>query len=160
MLETTHNVEFEYMSQMFEIELSPSLYMKDDILEELQGQYIENFPEPKVFLEDFEIHSILEAPKFFDTLEKIKSFYENIEEHLDLEVYEAADACDIQFCDISEAYQGKYNSDEDFAQDMAEQCGDLAKKPHWPYTCIDWERAANELMYDYCEDPGHYFRNL
>ena len=58
-----------------------------------------------------------------------------------------------------DAYSGKHDSDEDFAEDMAEQCGDLERSPSWPYTCIDWEWAARELMYDYIEENGHYFRN-
>ena len=27
-------------------------------------------------------------------------------------------------------------------------------------TCIDWEFASRELMYDYFEVDGYYFRNL
>ena len=38
---------------------------------------------------------------------------------------------------------------EDYAQELAEECGDLNRKPRWPYTCIDWEKAARELQYDY-----------
>jgi antirestriction protein len=61
--------------------------------------------------------------------------------------------------ECQDAYSGKYDSDEDFAQDMAEQCGMLQDRVSWPYTCIDWEWAARELMYDYIEENGHYFRN-
>jgi len=38
---------------------------------------------------------------------------------------------------------------EQYARDMAEDCGLLQKGATWPYTCIDWERAATELQYDY-----------
>lgn len=62
--------------------------------------------------------------------------------------------------DVAEAYQGHYGSDEDFAQDLAEELGLIKKDVVWPYTCIDWEHAAKELMYDYFESDGHYFRNL
>ena len=58
-----------------------------------------------------------------------------------------------------DAYSGKYESDEDFAEDMAEQCGMLQDRVSWPYTCIDWERAARDLMYGYVEENGYYFRN-
>jgi antirestriction protein len=61
--------------------------------------------------------------------------------------------------ECQDAYSGKYDSDEDFAEDMAEQCGMIQDKISWPYTCIDWEWAARELMYDYIEENGHYFRN-
>jgi antirestriction protein len=62
--------------------------------------------------------------------------------------------------DAQEAYQGEFSSDEDFARDMAEQLGSIKDDAQWPYTCIDWEFAAKELMYDYFEVDGYYFRNL
>lgn len=69
------------------------------------------------------------------------------------EEYATMEACE-------EAYQGEYRSDEDFAQELAEQLGSIDKNVSWPYTCIDWEWAARELMYDYFESNGYYFRNL
>lgn len=62
--------------------------------------------------------------------------------------------------DAEEAYQGHYESDEDFAQEIADQLGSVDKNLVWPQTCIDWEQAAEELMHDYSEDGGYYFRNL
>ena len=58
--------------------------------------------------------------------------------------------------DFEEAYQGQYDSDEDFAQEL----GEIDKSAHWPNNCIDWEYAAKELMYDYSAEDGYYFRNL
>lgn len=78
----------------------------------------------------------------------------------DWDVISAAIDCDIQPEDIDEAYSGKYSSDEDFAEETAESCGMIDKSLSWPYTCIDWEQAARELMYDYSEANGHYFRNF
>ena len=76
------------------------------------------------------------------------------------EVIEAALESDIPPHNIAEAYQGEYKDDEDFAQSLAEDLGELPKDNHWPHYCIDWEYAARELMMDYCEHNGHYFRNL
>ena len=59
---------------------------------------------------------------------------------------------------VEEAFAGEFDSDEDFAQDMAENTGELEE--NWPYNCIDWEHAAHELMFDYFEADGYYFRNL
>jgi len=59
-----------------------------------------------------------------------------------------------------EAFQGEYKSDVDFAQNMAKQLGSVTDDVEWPYTCIDWEHASRELMYDYFEVEGYYFRNL
>ena len=61
--------------------------------------------------------------------------------------------------DAEEAYAGDFDSDKDFAMDMAEQIG-FENPSNWPYNCIDWEFAGKELMYDYFEVDGHYFRNL
>lgn len=62
--------------------------------------------------------------------------------------------------DCQEAYSGEFKSDEDFAQDMAEQLGAIEADAKWPHNCIDWEYAARELMMDYSEQDGYYFRNL
>ena len=59
---------------------------------------------------------------------------------------------------LEESYSGEFSNDEDFAYDMADQCGQLEEKTSWPYTCIDWKQAARELMFDYYEQDGHYFR--
>lgn len=88
--------------------------------------------------------------------DKLEELIENYSE-------EAVNACvslGIALSDFEEAYQGTYSSDEDFAQELAEQLGEIKKDVSWPYTCIDWEHAAKELMYDYAEENGHYFRNL
>jgi len=61
---------------------------------------------------------------------------------------------------VEEAYVGKYSTDENFAQELAEEIGALSDNEKWPYTCIDWKLAARELMYDYFEVDGYYFRNL
>jgi hypothetical protein len=36
---------------------------------------------------------------------------------------------------------------EDYAQELAEDCGMIPKGLSWP--CIDWEQAARELQMDY-----------
>lgn len=38
---------------------------------------------------------------------------------------------------------------EQYARDLAEDCGLTDKPMAWPYNCIDWEYAAKELQYDY-----------
>jgi len=38
---------------------------------------------------------------------------------------------------------------EEYAQEFAEDIGAIDRKVAWPYTCIDWERAARELQMDY-----------
>jgi len=38
---------------------------------------------------------------------------------------------------------------EDYAREFAEDIGAISGDERWPATCIDWEKAASELKYDY-----------
>jgi hypothetical protein len=38
---------------------------------------------------------------------------------------------------------------EEYARDFAEDTGAISRKASWPYTCIDWSAAADELRQDY-----------
>ena len=38
---------------------------------------------------------------------------------------------------------------ETYAQELHEDINGSGKGNDWPFTCIDWERAAHELQYDY-----------
>lgn len=38
---------------------------------------------------------------------------------------------------------------EDYAQELAEDCGMVTAAARWPNNCIDWAQAARELQYDY-----------
>jgi len=101
------------------------------------------------------------VPEKWQSLEKIFEFAEAFAEcSYEIEVVEAALECGIQGSDIDEAYQGEYKDNEDFAQEMADSLGAIDKNATWPMNCIDWEFAAKELMYDYFEENGYYFRNL
>lgn len=38
---------------------------------------------------------------------------------------------------------------ENYAQELAEDCGMIPRDLAWPCSCIDWEQAARELKMDY-----------
>ena len=38
---------------------------------------------------------------------------------------------------------------EEYAQELAEDCGMVPSGLQWPLTCIDWKQAARELQMDY-----------
>lgn len=38
---------------------------------------------------------------------------------------------------------------EDYARQLADDLGAVSGNETWPHTCIDWERAAQELQSDY-----------
>lgn len=87
---------------------------------------------------------------------------EGLQELLDLydeEVIQAALACGIDPSDIAEAYSGQYDSDEDFVEELLESCGEIPKDLP-VYVHIDWSATAHDIMMDYCEHDGYYFRNL
>jgi len=62
------------------------------------------------------------------------------------------------FSDAQEAYSGQFNNDVDFVYDLLESCGDIPKDLP-SYIHIDWESTARDIMYDYSEANGYYFRN-
>lgn len=88
-----------------------------------------------------------------------RSGLEELIERYSEDVVEAALACDVRPSDIEEAYQGEWSSDEAFVQNLVEEIGDIPKDLPG-YIHIDWERTAHDIMMDYSEDNGHYFRNM
>ncbi|HCA08104.1 antirestriction protein ArdA [Chryseobacterium sp.] len=59
---------------------------------------------------------------------------------------------------LSDSYYGKFDSDENFVQEMLEQDGSIPENlPSYIY--IDWTSTARHLMYDYSTSNGYYFRN-
>lgn len=72
--------------------------------------------------------------------------------------YTSDDLSDF-YSDAEDAYQGEYDSDEDFAMDLAESIGAIDPDAGWPLGYIDWNRAARDLMMDYSEHDRYYFRD-
>jgi len=117
-----------------------------------------------------ELHETITTPDKHKGIRVAKYIDEQTEQYFDLcNQYDqgAVDAylalgieSDNGLDNFEEAYAGQYDSDEEFAQDMAENIGEVPTETRWPHYCIDWERAARELMYDYSEEAGYYFRNL
>ena len=58
---------------------------------------------------------------------------------------------------LSDAYMGQYDSGAEFAQSIAEDCGDVPRDmPSWIE--IDWKASWDNLDYDYVEcSDGHIF---
>ena len=67
------------------------------------------------------------------------------------------DIDDISSC--RDAYMGCYESGAEFAQQIAEDCGDVPRDmPSWIE--IDWKASWDNLSFDYFEsDDGHIFSN-
>ena len=84
------------------------------------------------------------------------------ENGLDIEANEAyINIVGLKYAEAEEAeevYQGEWASNKDFVQDLLEETGEIPELPF--YIHIDWEGTARDIMMDYSEDNGHYFRNL
>ena len=64
------------------------------------------------------------------------------------------DIADISSC--RDAYQGCYESGAEFAQSIAEDCGEVGSNSSWIE--IDWDKSWDNLSYDYVEsNDGHIF---
>jgi antirestriction protein len=124
-----------------------------DEFEDGEGDGVD-LDEVKVKITDFS-----DVPTGYDNEDDVWEFAKAFAEcEQEIDIVEAALQCDVNPADIDEAYSGEFDDDKDFARDMADQLGAVDKNASWPMTCIDWEAAAKELMYDYNEHNGHYFR--
>ena len=126
----------------------------DSPREEIMITDFEGFPK-EFYSESMSFKNLYE---YFERLESCGYDTEVVEAFSSLGNYSLSDA-DEFFNALEESYSGEFSSDEDFAQDMAEQTG-VEISNSWPHNCIDWEKAARELMYDYYESNGHYFRSI
>ena len=93
--------------------------------------------------------------------EKFKLYFEDYADMVDdigigvvSAFLENFDIADISSC--RDAYQGCYESGAEFAQQMAEDCGEVGSNSSWIE--IDWKASWDNLSYDYVESiDGHIF---
>lgn len=159
--------EVSYKDQVINFTFDPYNDCTDlDSLKELAVLELKTNDEIKVEADGIdadmvEITDFEGVPKKYATEYNIWEFAEAFAEcDQEIEVVEAALECDINPSDIDEAYQGEYKDDEDFAFEMANSLGAIDKNASWPMNCIDWDQAAKDLMMDYSESNGYYFRNF
>ena len=101
--------------------------------------FIEKYGEQK-FKTDFEDYAAMVDDIGIDVVE---AFLENF------------DIADVSSC--RDAYQGQYNNGAEFAQNLAEDCGDVPRGMS-SWIEIDWEASWENLTYDYVEsNDGHIF---
>lgn len=159
----------------FQLDLEET-HTLEDALEQLQNHFDSAVHDGTIVLQDPEDIDYIditedmvefdfsELPQFligdWDIWKAISEFAEHYySSHHDVDVFDAAQDCGIPFSDIDECYQGEYDSDEDFVQNLCEDCGDIPRDLP-SYIHIDWGSTARDVMYDYEESNGHYFRNI
>ena len=100
--------------------------------------FIETYGEQK-FKTDFEDYAAMVDDIGIDVVE---AFLENF------------DIADVSSC--RDAYMGRYDSGAEFAQSIAEDCGEVGSNSSWIE--IDWDKSWDNLSYDYVEcSNGHIF---
>ena len=101
--------------------------------------FIEKYGEQK-FKTDFEDYAAMVDDIGIDVVE---AFLENF------------DIADVSSC--RDAYQGQYNNGAEFAQSIAEDCGEIGRGMS-SWIEIDWKASWDNLDYDYVEsNDGHIF---
>jgi len=146
--ETKHSIDFETGNDLQE---AINEYLEEN---EIEQEY-------DIDTEGYEVTDWGDVSDY-SNLQDIDTLNEIADSNLthDWEIISAGIDADIDIDNIEEAYHGSYRSDEDFARETADSLGYINKDVSWPYNCIDWEQAAKELMYDYSEANGHYFRRF
>lgn len=124
---------------------------RDEADPELMCQDYENFPEVW-YSEDNMSEDIFDLIQEFAELDEDER--EAYEAFLDVK-------CDshISVDDFHDAYQGEWDSEEDFARYIVEECGMLDNVPESLKDYFDFERYADDLFrYDYDFQDGYVFR--
>lgn len=123
--------------------------------------------EPEFMFQDYENCRLFEkmgllgesflSPEIYEIAEQIN------DSGYDSEVFEAClnnlgktDFKTLYDC-VENNYCGEYKSDIDFVQDLLEQTGEIPQNLP-SYICIDWEATSRNIMFDYSESNGYYFR--
>jgi antirestriction protein len=135
----------------------------DELQEYLSNHFKDaGISDPEIMITDFEGFPKKFYSESFDSslMGELFEYFEIVDNCHEPEAMAAFIEVGYDASDFDEAYAGKFDSDEDFAQDMADQLGSVDENAAWPNNCIDWEYAARELMYDYFEVDGYYFRSV
>lgn len=122
--------------------------------------------DPEFMLQDYEGCELFEklgligesflSPEIYEIAEQIN------ESEYDSEIFEACIDClgkmDFQslYEYVNNFYYGKYANDIEFVEYLYEN--DIPFNLPG-YVCIDWEATVRNIMYDYFESNGHYFRS-
>lgn len=124
---------------------------RDEDDPELMCQDYENFPEVW-YSEDIMSEDIFDLIQEFAELDENER--EAYEAFLDLKC-----ESDLSVDDFREAYCGEWDSEEEFARNIVEECGMLDNVPESLMDYFDFERYADNLFcWDYDFQDGYVFR--
>ena len=136
-----------------------SLPLYTSYSEETQTQ-IEEFLEDHFGWDEDELVAFIEEhgeENFKLYFEDYVSMVDDIGIDVVLAYLENFDSSDVSSC--RDAYQGKYESGAEFAQSIAEDCGEIGRGMS-SWIEIDWKASWDNLSFDYFEsEDGYIFSN-
>lgn len=136
--------------------------LKEDTLETLKTAY----PEDETLFDDeldldnhhFEVLDWKDIPEYMQDIDLLGEILEEVRTSgHSFEVFEAGLGLKMDLSDIANNYLGEFKSDSDFAYERALQTNNKSDFESWPFNCIDWNWAAEQLMSDHSTFNGHYF---
>lgn len=154
------DVEAKVKDKTFNLEVSAR--GDDMIVEEIYEQILDQFEDEDGNIEieiddiEFRVTNWGELYGYSSLQDRLDDLYYYEGHTNDLDVLEAAMDAGIDFDDVDDSYQGEYSSDEEFTEQLLNDCGDIRNLPS--YVIIDWDATARGIMQDYTEYNGHYFR--
>ncbi len=140
----------------------------DELLTAMKNLHADE-DDPEFMFQDYEISSLFENMGLVSESHissEIYGVWHKIQiSDYDVEIIEAFVDCVGSFDSIEEilekveeSYNGQYNSDEDFAENLLIETESIPTNlPSYVY--IDWERTTRDIMMDYSTSNGYYFRN-
>ena len=72
------------------------------------------------------------------------------------DICQAAEILSVLPGNVAECYEGEWDTDVNFAKEGATEQGLISGT--WPYSCVDWEWSAKDLMMEFASHNSHYFR--
>lgn len=110
-------------------------------------------------LEDFDKDQILYMWERFKDLTYISEFFTAVEDFGETVVESFIDLWDVSDLDyIGDAFQGHYDSEAQFAEEIVEECYTRSDYPYWVVT--DWQATWDSaLRFDYDFSDGIIWRS-
>lgn len=121
--------------------------------------------DPEFMVQDFEYfpkswyhESGLPTEEEFDRIKEYAELDDNEKEGYNAYLDNINEKADVD--EFRDHYEGKWDSPEDFAENLCEECGYFNNLPDWLQCCIDYSAVWRSIDTggDYSEYDGHIFR--
>lgn len=117
--------------------------------------------DPELMFQDSE-----ELPDRFFTESSVSPLFWELDDYADLDAigeymdWRGISADEFDISDFEDSFNGYYDSKEEFAEQLLDECGDLSSIPESLRYYFDYEKFARDLfMSDYYFSNGYVFRH-